>query len=442
VDPQRVSVTETASGAEPRHEVVIVGAGAGGVCAATNLLRAGVTDFTILEKDDDVTCPPKLREHLRLGRPVMSSVFDGGTDTWTLHTRGGEIYRGRVVLAAYRSLLVPWIPNIAGQNDFRGVSFHSAARDRDFDPTDKRIAVVGVDATAARCIDRLTALAGSVEVFAYPPRRLIPVLRGPAARATHWLRHAWPLHAKLQSQPRVVRAPIDTVTGSGVRTRDGIDHHVDAIVYGTGFCIADHVSDDSVIGTRNITIRKAWRDGMEPYWGLAVHGFPNYFLVTGPDYQAQARYIISCLRLMARRGSTRIEVRRSSQQVFNERVHLSCPRPHPVASAFDLSANTGVDDQPYDGPATLGIADTHRQVRVRLTGYLDPIDGQYHWQGTLFDTLPTDLLTQTRTVTLTVGERSAPARIIEETPQHTHTIAGVGTPPFALDHVELTVPHP
>ncbi|EUA30114.1 hypothetical protein I553_4370 [Mycobacterium xenopi 4042] len=208
-------------------------------------------------------------------------------------------------------------------------------------------------------------------------------------------------------------------------------HDVDAIIYGTGFRIADHVRDDSLVGTRGITLRQAWHDGMEPYLGVAVHGFPNYFLITGPDYQAQERHIIDCLRLMARRDSARIEVRRSSQQVFNERVYLRCPGWPPVASAFDLSSSIDLNDHAYDGPATLRIADTDRPVRVRLTGYVDPIDGQFHWQGTLFDNLPTDLLQRTRTVTLAVGERSAPARIVEETPQHTHTIVGVGMPPFA-----------
>ena len=41
----------------------------------------------------------------------------------------------------------------------------------------------------------------------------------------------------------------------------------------------------------------------------------------------------------------------------------------------------------YDGPATVQIGDDDRDVRVRLTGHLDPIDGHYHWQGTIFDTL-------------------------------------------------------
>ncbi|MGB9223198.1 DUF4873 domain-containing protein, partial [Mycobacterium sp.] len=99
-----------------------------------------------------------------------------------------------------------------------------------------------------------------------------------------------------------------------------------------------------------------------------------------------------------------------------------------------LSAADDEDHQTYDGAATLTVAGAQREVRVRLTGHLDPLDGRYHWQGTVFDAL-TDFngraLNNSRVATLTVGERSAPARIIEQTPWGTHSVAGVGTPPYA-----------
>lgn len=137
---------------------------------------------------------------------------------------------------------------------------------------------------------------------------------------------------------------------------------------------------------------------------------------------------------MQRTGSRRIEGRASSQQVFNERAQLRPVEPPPVASAFDLSASTPAGDDTYDGAATLEIAGDRHPVRVRLTGHLDPIDGRYHWQGTVFGSpsqpLPGDLLGQARAATLTVGQRSAPARIVERTPWGTHTVAGIGAPPY------------
>ena len=352
---------------------------------------------------------------------VLRSVFDDNTNTWTLTTAAGETCHARVVIAC-RPPFAPWIPNLPGRNDFRGQSFHAAAPDPDFDPTAQRIAVVGADATAGRLIGRLTRPAASVKVFPLPPRRVVQQTR----RARRYLRR----------QAEVVASPIGAVTASGIRTADGIRHDVDTIIYGTGFAVP--AQSPALVGAGGMTLGQAWHDGMEPYFGVAVHGFPNYFLLGGPDLGAASRYIMGCLQLL--NGHTRVEARRSSQQVFNERVHLHGPSPHLVASAFDLSSPIGVHDEIYDGPATLTLAEVGRQVRVRLTGHIDPIDGQYHWQGTVFDKLPKELLRRARAVNLAVGERSAPARITEETPQGTHSIAGVGVPPFAFADIER-LPH-
>jgi hypothetical protein len=386
------------------HGVVIVGPGSVGLTAAAQLRDAGITDFTVVDRE------------------VIGSMFDDDTDTWTLAIPGREACRGRVVIAC-ESPLVPWIPNVAGRNDFRGVSFHAAAPDPDFDPAAQRVAVIGGDTAAGQLIDRLTRSASSVKVFPLPPRRVI----APARRVRHYLRR----------QAELVTSPISAVTASGIRTCDGIHHVADTIVYGTGLSIADR--DASLVGAGRLTLEQTWRDGMEPYLGVALHGFPNYFIVSEPEFEAAMRYVVECLQLM--RGYNRIEVRRSTQQVFNERVHLRGPARRLVASAFDLVSSVGVHDDIYDGAATVTVADICREVRIRIAGHIDPIDGQYHWQGTLFDQLPADVLAQVRTVTLVVGERSVSARITEETPQGTHTIAGLGAPPFALADVEVaTVP--
>jgi cation diffusion facilitator CzcD-associated flavoprotein CzcO len=352
---------------------------------------------------------------------VLSAEFDDEINSWTLITDAGDTCRARVVVAC-ESPLVPWIPNLPDRNAFRGLSFHCAAIDPDFDPAAQRIAVVGADANAGRLIGRLTRSAASVRVFPLPPRRVVR----PTRRARSYLRR----HAE------VVTSPVDAVTASGIRTADGVRHDVDTIIYGTGFAVRDQ--RPVLVGAGGLTLQQAWHDGTEPYLGVAIHGFPNYFLLGGADFEAASRRVIECLQLMA--GHPRIEVRRSSQQVFNERVHLRGPSARPMASAFDLSSSVGVLDDIYDGPATLTLAEIDRQVRVRLTGHIDPIDGQYHWQGTVFDQLPADLIAKSRRVGLSVEDRSASARITEATPQGTHSIAGVGAPPFTLADVDLAVP--
>jgi cation diffusion facilitator CzcD-associated flavoprotein CzcO len=525
------------------YQAVVIGAGFGGLCAGIKLREAGVTDFVILEKADDVggtwrenTYPGagcdvmslmyslsfapgrwtrmyakqaerldylkrtaqtrRLREHLRFGREVISSVFDEQTDTWTLRTRNDETYCARVVIAAPGPLHVPSIPDLPGRDDFRGVSFHSAQWDHDFDPAGKCIAVIGTGASAAQFIPQLAKTAASLSVFQRTPHWVIPKLDRPITDAEHWLFRYVPgvqkayrygiygsheaailgfMHPRFMpalQRPNVelVTAGIERITESGIRTTDG-DYPVDAIVYGTGFAISDRMAHQRLVGRGGLSIQQAWRDGMEAYLGVAVHGFPNYFLIVGPNsggghqsnvfvIEAQMRYIIECLKLMNRTGSTRIEVRRSSQQRFNERIHAKLAGTvwnsggchswyldasgrnraawpgssvsywrrmrRSVPSAFDLSSRGGLDEHVYDGPAALTVAGERHAVRVRLTGHVDPIDGRYHWQGTVFDA-PAGVKSG---VLLGVDGRTARARITEQTPWGSYSIAGVGAPPY------------
>lgn len=60
----------------------------------------------------------------------------------------------------------------------------------------------------------------------------------------------------------MVTSPVDALTRSGIRTRDGAHCGVDSIVYGTGFTLAD--PDRTLVGAGGLRISQAWRDGMEP----------------------------------------------------------------------------------------------------------------------------------------------------------------------------------
>jgi cation diffusion facilitator CzcD-associated flavoprotein CzcO len=411
-------VTQPRDRAERRCHIAVVGAGACGRSAQTALLATGFTDLVMLD------------------RPGWHARFDDDRDTWLLTAADGEQIRADVVVAADRPVQRPWLPRIPGRDEFGGASFHAAAWDSGFDPSGKHIAVVGTDAAAGHHLPRLAQAAASVIVFAHAPRRIVTDIPLWSTRAARWLRRR--TRPRARPSLTVAASAIEAVTASGVRTVDGVDHSVDAIIYGTGFFVPEDFADQTLVGAARVTIRQAWHDGMEPFYGVAVRGFPNYFFITGPDPDAQARYVAECLKAMRRTVSGRIEVRASSQQVFNERARLRVAEPPPVASAFDLSGSAPAGEDTYDGAATLEIAGARHSVRVRLTGHLDPIDGHYHWQGTMFgsapDHLSDDILKQARTGTLTVGECSAPARIIERTPWGTHSVAGVGAPPYALSN--------
>ena len=105
------------------------------------------------------------------------------------------------------------------------------------------------------------------------------------------------------------------------------------------------------------------------------------------------------------------------------------PRKPSNPGRVECGTDTETGDDVYDGSAVLRVADADHPVRVRLTGHLDPIDGRYHWRGTIFESMPDDVL-KTPHVSLTIGDRTAPGRITERTPWGTYSVAGEGAPPF------------
>lgn len=165
---------------------------------------------------------------------------------------------------------------------------------------------------------------------------------------------------------------------------------------------------------------------------VAAHGIPNYFRIPGPHTARQARYVAQLVDGMRRGGSTRIEAR----SVVRVRRLL----PTRGLSRFYLSGSVAVDDEIYDGPATLTHDGRDYDTRVRLTGHFDPVDGQYHWQGTLYAELTGTKVTGSP-VSIRIGEHTAAGRISERTPWGTLSVVGAaGYPPFPLADVEISLP--
>ena len=109
-------------------------------------------------------------------------------------------------------------------------------------------------------------------------------------------------------------------TATGVVAADGSVREVDAIVCATGFETVDPLAHLPVLGAGGRTLADAWRDGPEAYHGIAVAGFPNLFMMLGPNtgtghtsvlipIEAQARYIVACLRELDRRDARSMDVR-------------------------------------------------------------------------------------------------------------------------------------
>lgn len=135
--------------------------------------------------------------------------------------------------------------------------------------------------------------------------------------------------ALAQPNADVITEGIEEITANGIRTRDGVEHEVDAIIFGTGFHVTDLPFADRVHGRDGVALSDAWADGMEAYLGTTVPGFPNLFLVIGPNtglghtsmvfmIESQLAYIVDALRWMDRSGNDVVEVRPEVTHRYNE----------------------------------------------------------------------------------------------------------------------------
>ena len=132
----------------------------------------------------------------------------------------------------------------------------------------------------------------------------------------------------------VVTDGIAEVTPTGIVTTDGVKHEVDTIIYGTGFKVTDLPVMDMVHGRDGVSLREAWRDGMEAHLGTAIAGFPNFFMLIGPNtglghssmvfmIESQIAYILDALKTMDVQGLREVEVRRDVQRAFVDGVRSS-----------------------------------------------------------------------------------------------------------------------
>jgi cation diffusion facilitator CzcD-associated flavoprotein CzcO len=129
----------------------------------------------------------------------------------------------------------------------------------------------------------------------------------------------------------LVTDAIKEVRAHSIVTSDGIERPVDVLIYGTGFRVTELLRGTRIVGRGGVEIHDAWKERVSAFLGITVAGFPNFFILLGPNtglghnsvvlmIEAQVRYVMSCLRMMRRRGLAVMEVRTASQEQFVERV--------------------------------------------------------------------------------------------------------------------------
>jgi cation diffusion facilitator CzcD-associated flavoprotein CzcO len=138
--------------------------------------------------------------------------------------------------------------------------------------------------------------------------------------------------ALAQDNVAVETDTITEVTTTGVRTSDGRLHDVDVIIYGTGFKATDFLAPMTITGRDGRNLHSEWAEGARAHLGMAVPGFPNMFLIYGPNtnlgsssiilmMEQQARYIRQVTEELARKGVARaFEVRRDVEEAYDAAI--------------------------------------------------------------------------------------------------------------------------
>ncbi|MCP5162217.1 MAG: NAD(P)/FAD-dependent oxidoreductase [Hahellaceae bacterium] len=212
----------SAGDAHAIKDVVIVGAGFGGLCMAIKLLESGITNFVILEKGDDVGgtwrdnsypgcacdvqshlysfsfegnpdwskryagwreiqnyilhCTEKygLRPYIRFQREVTSATFNEQQGLWSIKNNQGETLLARHTVMASGPLHVPATPKIKGLESFKGNVFHSARWDHSYSLQGKNVVSIGTGGSAIQYVPEIAPDVKQLYVFQRTPAWVIP----------------------------------------------------------------------------------------------------------------------------------------------------------------------------------------------------------------------------------------------------------------------------
>jgi cation diffusion facilitator CzcD-associated flavoprotein CzcO len=129
----------------------------------------------------------------------------------------------------------------------------------------------------------------------------------------------------------LVTDAVAEVRPRSVVTRDGREREVDTIVFGTGFHVTDAPMGSLLRGRGGALLDEVWRGSPQAYRGATVAGFPNLFLLSGPNtgtgstsqvfmIEAQIAYVFDALHAMERERLATVEVLPAAQEAYNDRV--------------------------------------------------------------------------------------------------------------------------
>lgn len=135
----------------------------------------------------------------------------------------------------------------------------------------------------------------------------------------------------------LVTTHIDHLTPTSVVTADGTARAVDVLVLATGFDTTSFLAPADLEGLDGRSLQATWKTGAAAYLGMAVSGFPNFFLMYGPNtnlghnsilfmIECQARYIVACTQALRDRGLAWLDVQPEAMESYNATLRAELAR--------------------------------------------------------------------------------------------------------------------
>ncbi|MFB8004195.1 flavin-containing monooxygenase [Nocardia sp. NPDC056000] len=463
---------------EPDFQIAVIGAGPGGLAAAVKLKQAGLRDFVVIERADDVggswhenTYPGLgvdipavayqfsfarnadwsrvfpygaevekyhqevarrfgLYEHLRFNTNVAREEWDDAHNYWKLITDSGEIISARFLISAVGAFVRPKEEaGIPGRLNFQGKYQRPSSWDHSWDHRGKRVGIIGTGASAVQIIPAIAPEVAELTVFQRTPVWSLPkpdftmprigqrllavpglqaalhgvvlvvvdlVLRGAIAVPTDTAKTAmtWfdrstiaayqrflrlvvkdpqtraqltPDFGPLAKRPTMsngylkaynrdnvdlVTEPIEEITATGIKTRDGVEHEFDMIVLATGYEVfsdPETYRPGTIVGRDGFDLGKFWTEnGMQAYESVSVPGLPNRWTLVGPYswtgsgwhsfVEMTADHAVRAIKEGLRRRAKVVEVRKEALDAYHAEIFR---RAEPIRFYFnELNAHT------------------------------------------------------------------------------------------------------
>ena len=436
------------------RRIAIVGAGFGGICLAIQLKKAGLDNFTLYEKADQIGgtwrenvypgaacdspsfaycysfeqktdwsrkwspqpeilaymdhCVGKygVLPHVRFETEIREARFDEAAGLWRMRTADGEELSADVLVSAVGQLNRPFTPDIPGLDGFQGERFHSALWNSDVDLTGKTVGVVGNAASAIQFIPQIAPRVQQLYVFQRSANWMLPKLdraytedehrrfarqpwrarlyrwwlwasfeaRFPVFRGNRFLGRRLERFATADMRSRVsdpglqeklipdypiggkrilisddyyealqrpnvdlVTEPIERITADTVVTEGGAVRRVDVLILATGFKTTELLAPMAIRGLEGVSLETEGKDGARAYLGLTVPGFPNLFMMYGPNtnlghnsilfmLECQARYILDAVGKLFTRDLHYLDLRREVMDAHEARIQRQLGR--------------------------------------------------------------------------------------------------------------------